>query len=77
MIGVNAFPPTIERELNVLKVDAAAVRATQIEKLKRLRAERDEKATKAALETSDRGGPRRSQSVAAIGRGRAGEGDGR
>ena len=49
MIGVNAFAPTIERDLNVLKVDAAAVRAMQIEKLKRLRAERDETNTQAAL----------------------------
>ena len=49
VIGVNAFPPTVERELNVLKVDAASVRATQIEKLKRLRAERDEGKTQAAL----------------------------
>jgi methylmalonyl-CoA mutase len=50
VIGVNAYPPTIERDLNVLKVDAAAVRARQIEKLKRLRAERDERATQAALQ---------------------------
>jgi methylmalonyl-CoA mutase len=49
VIGVNAYAPAIERDLNVLKVDAAAVRAHQIEKLKRLRAERDEKATEAAL----------------------------
>ena len=49
MIGVNTFAPTIERDLNVLKVDAAAVRARQVEKLKRLRAERDEAATQAAL----------------------------
>src|SRR5271165_3250541 len=49
VIGVNAFAPTIERDLNVLKVDAAAVRAMQIEKLKRLRAERDEANTQAAL----------------------------
>ena len=50
VIGVNAFPPTVERELNVLKVDAASVRAMQIDKLKRLRAERDEARTQAALE---------------------------
>jgi methylmalonyl-CoA mutase len=49
VIGVNVFPPTVERELNVLKVDAASVRARQIEKLARLRAERDEAATQAAL----------------------------
>ncbi|HXE23509.1 MAG TPA: methylmalonyl-CoA mutase [Roseiarcus sp.] len=49
VIGVNAYAPAIERDLNVLKVDAAAVRARQIEKLERLRAERDEAATQAAL----------------------------
>ena len=49
VIGVNTYAPTIERDLNVLKVDAAAVRARQIEKLERLRAERDEKATQATL----------------------------
>jgi methylmalonyl-CoA mutase len=49
VIGVNAFPPTVERELNVLKVDSASVRAMQIEKLERLRAERDEARTQAAL----------------------------
>jgi methylmalonyl-CoA mutase len=50
VIGVNAFAPTIERKLNVLKVDAATVRSMQIEKLRRLRAERDEAKTQAALE---------------------------
>jgi methylmalonyl-CoA mutase len=50
VIGVNKFPPNVEPELNVLKVDAASVRAQQIEKLERLRAERDETATQAALE---------------------------
>ena len=49
VIGVNTFAPTIERDLNVLKVDAAAVRTRQVEKLERLRAERDEAATQAAL----------------------------
>ena len=55
VIGVNKFPPNFERELNVLKVDAASVRAQQIEKLKRLRAERDEAATRAALEALTEG----------------------
>jgi methylmalonyl-CoA mutase len=49
VVGVNRFTPTIERDLNVLKVDATAVRARQVEKLERLRAERDEQATQAAL----------------------------
>jgi len=55
VIGVNKFPPDVERELNVLKVDAASVRARQIEKLRRLRAERDEAATAAALEALTNG----------------------
>ena len=49
VIGVNAYAPTIERDLSVLRVDTAAVRGSQIEKLKRLRGERDERATQAAL----------------------------
>ena len=77
VIGVNAFAPTVERELNVLKVDAATVRAMQIEKLKRLRAERDEAKTQAALEALTKGAPRQRQSVATFRRGGAGEGDGR
>ncbi|MFZ2107066.1 MAG: methylmalonyl-CoA mutase [Roseiarcus sp.] len=55
VIGVNAFPPDVERALNVLKVDAASVRAQQIEKLRRLRAERDEASTRAALEALTKG----------------------
>ena len=55
VIGVNAFPPDVERALNVLKVDAASVRTQQIEKLRRLRAERDEASTRAALEALTNG----------------------
>jgi methylmalonyl-CoA mutase len=50
VIGLNKHAPQVERVIDVLKVDAAAVRAQQIEKLQRLRAERDEEATIAALE---------------------------
>ncbi|MBV9288103.1 MAG: cobalamin-dependent protein, partial [Hyphomicrobiales bacterium] len=49
IVGVNVFSSPIERELSVLKVDAAEVRTRQIEKLKRLRAERNEEKTQAAL----------------------------
>jgi methylmalonyl-CoA mutase len=55
VVGVNMFRPTVERELNVLKVDAAAVRARQVEKLKRLRAERNEQVTQAALDALTKG----------------------
>jgi methylmalonyl-CoA mutase len=50
VIGLNKHAPQVERAIDVLKVDAAAVRAQQIDKLERLRAERDEKATSAALD---------------------------
>ncbi len=55
VIGINTFAPTIELDLNVLKVDAAAVRARQVEKLERLRAERDERMTQAALKALTEG----------------------
>ena len=49
VIGVNRFKPQSEAQIDVLKVDNSSVRAQQIEKLRRLRAERDESATRAAL----------------------------
>ena len=55
VIGLNKHPPQVERAIDVLKVDAAAVRAQQIDKLERLRAERDEKATSAALDALTEG----------------------
>jgi methylmalonyl-CoA mutase len=50
VVGVNRFRPEEEHPLDILKVDNSAVRAAQIAKLKRLRAERDETATRAALD---------------------------
>ncbi|CUA86518.1 heterodimeric methylmalonyl-CoA mutase large subunit precursor [Chelatococcus sambhunathii] len=49
VIGVNRFRPDDEPPIEVLKVDNSAVRAAQIDKLKRLRAERDAPAVEAAL----------------------------
>ncbi|EIE97580.1 methylmalonyl-CoA mutase [Saccharomonospora glauca] len=51
VIGVNKYRVGAEDdiELEVLKIDNAEVRAQQIEKLRRLRAERDEEATREAL----------------------------
>ena len=77
VIGVNIYAPTVERDIGVLKVDAAAVRARQIEKLQRLRAERDEKATQAALTALTEGARGRGQSLATFRRGGAGKGNGR
>jgi methylmalonyl-CoA mutase len=49
VIGVNRFRPDNEPPIEVLKVDNSAVRTLQIDKLKRLRRERDPKAVAAAL----------------------------
>jgi methylmalonyl-CoA mutase len=46
---VNKFKPTGEEKIDVLKVENAAVRASQIEKLRRLKSERDPNAVAAAL----------------------------
>lgn len=49
IIGVNCFKPENEASIDVLKVDNASVRAQQLDKLGRLKAERDEGAVQAAL----------------------------
>jgi methylmalonyl-CoA mutase len=49
VIGVNKFRKEGEVPLQVLKVDNSTVRRLQIEKLERLRSERDEKVVKARL----------------------------
>jgi methylmalonyl-CoA mutase len=50
VIGVNKYRPEQDELPDVLKVDNAAVRAEQIAKLRTLRAERDEIATRRALD---------------------------
>ena len=49
VIGVNKYRVAGDEQIDVLKVDNDSVRAQQIEKLRRLRAERDEEACQAAL----------------------------
>src|SRR5246127_5563361 len=49
VIAVNKFRPRDEKPIDVLKVDNAAVRQLQIDKLKRLRRERDSEALGQAL----------------------------
>src|SRR5690349_7286197 len=49
VIGVNRYQVDEDHEIEVLKVENSRVRAEQIAKLERLRAERDEAATQAAL----------------------------
>ena len=50
VIGVNRYPVDEDEPIEVLRVDNAAVRASQLAKLERLRAERDEDVTRAALQ---------------------------
>ncbi|RFB81609.1 methylmalonyl-CoA mutase [Methylovirgula sp. 4M-Z18] len=50
VVGVNMFKPQAETPIEVRTVDNSAVRARQIEKLQRLRQERDENATQQALD---------------------------
>jgi methylmalonyl-CoA mutase len=49
IVGVNRFRPTDEPPLEIRRVENAEVRAAQIDKLKRLRAEREENVTTASL----------------------------
>jgi methylmalonyl-CoA mutase len=50
VIGVNTFVPESDEPIEVLRVDNADVRAQQVAKLRQLRADRDEGATRAALD---------------------------
>lgn len=49
VIGVNKYQVQTDEQIDVLKVDNSSVRTQQIEKLRRLRAERDETACQDAL----------------------------
>jgi len=50
VIGVNKYPVTGDDDIDVLKIDNRAVRAQQLDKLRRLREERDAPACRAALD---------------------------
>ncbi|MFJ3309307.1 methylmalonyl-CoA mutase [Streptomyces sp. NPDC086549] len=54
VIGVNKYRVENDEAIEVLKVDNSSVRAQQIEKLRRLRAERDETACRDALDALTR-----------------------
>ena len=55
VVGVNKYQPQDDIAPDVLKIDNSAVRAAQFEKLRRLRAERDEATTQAALDALTEG----------------------
>jgi methylmalonyl-CoA mutase len=54
VIGVNKYQPTDEAPIDVLKIDNTAVRKMQLEKLARLKAERDPVALQEALDALTR-----------------------
>jgi methylmalonyl-CoA mutase len=54
VIGVNKYQPTDEAPIDVLKIDNTAVRNMQLDKLKRLRAERDPTKLQEALDALTR-----------------------
>ncbi|HKA76921.1 MAG TPA: methylmalonyl-CoA mutase [Pseudolabrys sp.] len=58
VIGVNKYPPTEEESIEVLKIDNSAVRQTQLDKLARLKAERDPGALQEALDALTRAADR-------------------
>jgi methylmalonyl-CoA mutase len=58
VIGVNKYPPTNEEAIEVLKIDNSAVRQTQLDKLARLKAERDPAALQEALDALTRAADR-------------------
>ena len=49
VVGVNRYKPGTEDQVDVLKIDNTKVRESQIARLKKLRSERDNKKTEAAL----------------------------
>jgi methylmalonyl-CoA mutase len=65
LVGVNKFQPAVDEQIDVLKVENAEVRRKQIEKLEKLRAERDEPKVQAALEALTAGAEKRSTGAGA------------
>jgi methylmalonyl-CoA mutase len=66
VIGVNKYKPTDEKPIDVLKVDNSAVRTLQLDKLARLRKERDPKAVEEALAALTRAADRGNGNLLAL-----------
>lgn len=66
VIGVNKYQPENEAPIDVLKVDNSAVRQLQIDKLARLRAERDPVQLQATLESLTRAADRGNGNLLAL-----------
>jgi len=66
VIGVNKYPPADEAPIDVLKIDNSAVRSRQIDKLQRLKAERDPQALQEALDALTRAADRGNGNLLAL-----------
>ena len=66
VIGVNKYPPTDETPIEVLKIDNSAVRQMQLDKLARLKAERDPAALQEALDALTRAADRGNGNLLAL-----------
>jgi methylmalonyl-CoA mutase len=66
IIGVNKYRPADEKPIDVLKVDNSAVRRLQLDKLARLKAERDPKAVEDALAALTRAADRGNGNLLAL-----------
>jgi methylmalonyl-CoA mutase len=66
VIGVNRYQPTDEAPIEVLKVDNSAVMHMQLDKLKRLKAERDPAALQEALDALTRAADRGNGNLLAL-----------
>ncbi len=70
IVGVNRYKPEAEKPVDVLVVDNSAVRAMQIEKLKRLRAERKRGRDASRARRAHRSGGRAGRAICSICRSR-------
>jgi methylmalonyl-CoA mutase len=66
VIGVNKYPPSGEAPIDVLKIDNSAVRQMQLDKLARLKAERDPAALQEALDALTRAADRGNGNLLAL-----------
>ena len=66
VIGVNKYVPTDEKPIEVLKIDNSAVRTHQIEKLQRLKAERDPAVLQDTLDALTRAADRGNGNLLAL-----------
>jgi methylmalonyl-CoA mutase len=66
VIGVNKYPPAEDKPIDVLKIDNSAVRAMQIEKLRRLKAERNPATLQEALDALTRAADRGNGNLLAL-----------